>query len=244
MRIGLRKSPHLELLVEGIRKCGDTFTSEYDGGADYYLAWGWPQAEQVERDSGRPAADIICMDAHPFALRAGDRSGGRILQLGNWGRLAHYPPLKPVEVPLPRDQSRPGGPVLVLGHVSSTEQIRGGLVDVWYTPGGDAWLRDELLKDNRKFRPHPRMWNEPRPQPSLAEDLQGCSCAIGWNSTAVLHARMLGYPTASVEAHGWGFFELEELAAQLITPRELRDGSFWAEVYRPWLVSRKEEARV
>lgn len=245
MRIGLRKSPHLELLVEGILKCGDTFTSTNDTGADFYLAWGWPQGQEVGRDNGGHPERVICMDAHPFALRAGDRSGDRILQLGNWGYCAKYPRTDPVMPPGARfNQETPDGPVLVLGHVSSTEQLRGGLIDVWYTPGGDAWLREELAKPGRRFRPHPRMWAGTVPQATLEDDLRGCSLALGWNSTAVIHARMLGYRAASIEAHGWGHFELEQLAGLRVNRHELKSGEYWAEVYRPWLLSLKEKALV
>lgn len=241
MKIGLRKSPHLETLLQGIAAVGGVeFVSEYNGGADFYLTWGWPQAEQVARDLGGRDADIICMDAHPFALRAWDRSGARILQLGNWGRLARYPEptgeLEHIKIPKPAEYD-PDGPTLVLGHVSSTEQLRQGLVDVWYTPGGDAWLADELRQPGRKFRPHPRMWTVNAPQPSLAEDLRGCSGAMSWNSTAAIHVRMLGFRSVSVEAHGWGHFDIDELGALRVTQEDLRTGQYWAEVYRPWLES-------
>ena len=118
MKIGLRKSPHLEAICAGILACGDTFTSTNDTGADFYLCWGWPQGQDVVKQNGGRSADVICVDAHPFALRAGDRSGDRILQLGNWGRLAMYPPV-PIEQPgvLPRwpgDRSVQGGPVLTM----------------------------------------------------------------------------------------------------------------------------------
>jgi hypothetical protein len=241
MRIGLRKSPHLEALCEGILKAGDTFTSTNDTGADWYLCWGWPQGQCTARDNGGRSSDVICIDAHPFALRNGDRSGDRIFQLGNWGRLALYPPAPSSPIKVPRDKSKPGGPVLVLGHVSSTEQLRQGLIDVWYTPGGDAWIEEELAKPNRRYRPHPRMYEGIRgAQPTLEEDLRGCSMAVGWNSTAVLHARMLGYPADSIEAHGWGWFTLEELAGHRVSPHALRSGEYWATVYRPWLVSLKQ----
>lgn len=231
----------------GILASGDTFTSTNDTGADFYLAWGWPQCQDVARENGGRDADIICLDAHPFALRAGDRSGDRILQLGNWGRLARYPTMRlpPGSWPAQPNRSNPDGPVLVLGHVSSTEQLRQGLVDVWYTPGGDAWLKRELELPNRRLRVHPRMWptDIAERQPSLEEDLRGCSRAVAWNSTAVLHARMLGYPADSIEAHGWGWFTLEELAALRVSPQELRSGSYWTTVYRPWLLSLKETAK-
>jgi hypothetical protein len=245
MRIGLRKSPHIETLVEGIRRSGDTFTSTNDTGADFYLCWGWPQAQDVVRENGGRSNDVICIDAHPFALRAGERSGERIFQLGNWGRLAKYPPSQLEGAwPAIRPCGIPGGPVLVLGHVSSTEQLRQGLVDVWYTPGGDAWCNAELMKPNRKYRPHPRMWPELYPgvkQATLEEDLCGCSRAIAWNSTAVLHARMMGYPAESVEPHGWGFFTLEELNGLRVSPQQIRSAQYWNEVYRPWLLSLKGE---
>lgn len=237
MKIGVRKSPHIEALVAAIAASGDTLTSTYDTGADFYLCWGWPQAEQVERDSGRARA-IICIDAHPFALAAGDGSGARIFQLGNWGFLAAYPPVRSAElepVKLPRSKSKPRGPVLVLGHVSSTEQQRGGLVDVWYTPGGDAWLAKELAKPGRKFRPHPRMWDKPHAQPSLAADLKGCSSAVAWNSTAAVHARLLGYPAETIEAHGWAQFDLDFLASLRVSPADVRSGVYWRSIYRPWL---------
>jgi len=242
MKIGIRKSPHIETLVAAIAESGDELTSVYDTGADFYLCWGWPQGEQVAKDNGGRSADIICIDAHPFALAAGAMRGSRIFQLGNWGALAQYPTpaeLLPVGLKVRRIKKR--GPVLVLGHVSSTEQIRGGLVDVWYTPGGDAWLDKERRKPNRKYRPHPRMWTEPRPQPSLEEDLEGCSAAVAWNSTAVVHARMLGYPASSVEAHGWGFMDLELLAALEVMPADIRSGVYWRTVYKPWLLELRRQ---
>ena len=167
MKIGVRKSPHIEELVAAIAASGDQIASTYDTGCDFWLCWGWPQAEQVCRDNGGVSSRVICIDAHPFALAPGARTGERIFQLGNWGFCAKYPPIEDLPaVELPRRRLTPSGPVLVLGHVSSTEQLRGELVDVWYTPGGDAWIAEELAHANRKFRPHPRMWTEPRPSGS------------------------------------------------------------------------------
>jgi hypothetical protein len=125
----------------------------------------------------------------------------------------------------------------VLGHVSSTEQQRQGLIDVWHTKGGDAWLVGELEKPGRKFRPHPRMWppTTAERQPTLAEDLKGCSGAVGWNSTAVVHARLLGYPANTVEPHGWGALDLGFLNWLQAMPADLRSGEYWRTVYRPWL---------
>ncbi|HET7135186.1 MAG TPA: hypothetical protein VFJ25_04645 [Casimicrobiaceae bacterium] len=221
--------------MQGIAACGDVFTSTYDTGADWYLCWGWPQAEQVMRD-GAPAERIICVDAHPYALMAGDRSGDRILQLGNWGALAAYPPGE-VSLPRPRDRSTPTGPVLVLGQVRSTEQLRGGLVDVWYTAGCDEWTRRELGKPHRRFREHPREYARlfaGERQPTLAEDLHGCSGAISWNSTAAVHAQLLGFPATAAEAHGWAHLSLERLEALRVSPAELRSGRYW-DSYREWL---------
>lgn len=244
MKIGVRKSPHIEALVDAIRAEGDEITSTYDTGADFYLCWGWPQAEQVCRDGAR-AEQVICIDAHPFALAAGDGSGARIFQLGNWGYLARYPdsgkPLQTLYVPKARAR-RSTGPLLVLGHVSSTEQLRGELVDVWYTPGGDAWLREELKKPGRKFRPHPRMWNEPTPQPSLQSDLVGCRGAVCWNSTAGVHAQLLGYPAEGIEDHAWTRFDLDHLLSLRVSPADVRSGFYWRTVYRPWLQTLPKEA--
>lgn len=243
MKIGLRKSPHLDTLIQGIAAVGGVeFVSEYNGGADFYLTWGWPQAEQVARDLGGRDRDIICLDAHPFALKEGAKTGSRIFQLGNWGHMARYPApsaeLARVKISRPaRGALDPNGPTLVLGHVSSTEQLRKGLVDVWYTPGGDAWLADELKQPGRKFRPHPRMWDAKFPQPSLAEDLRGCCGAVAWNSTAAIHARMLGYPAQCVEEHGWAHFDIDQLAELEVSQQELRSGEYWAKTYRPWLES-------
>jgi hypothetical protein len=239
MKIGLRKSPHLELLVEGIAACGDTLVSVYDTGCDYWLCWGWPQAEQVMRD-GAPAERIIAVDAHPFALMAGDRSGDRILQLGNWGALAKYPPVAQLGVKT-RDRSVTGGPVLILGQVRSTEQLRGGLVDVWYTAGCDQWIRSELAHGNRCFREHPREWARLYPgeaQKTLAEDLVGCSSARSWNSTAAVHAQLLGYPATAAEAHGWAHIPLGELAALRVPPAALKSGVYW-HTYRAWLAEKR-----
>ena len=239
MKIGVRKSPHIATLVDAIRESGDEIVSTYDTGADWYLCWGWPQAEQVERDNGGRADSIICIDAHPFSLAPGDKSGARIFQLGNWGFLAEYPipergDLVDAITP-PKSKAKDGGPVLVLGHVSSTEQQRGELVDVWYTPGGDKWLAAELCKPNRKFRPHPRMWTEARQQPTLADDLKGCSSAVAWNSTAAVHARLLGYPAETYEAHGWAQFDLGFLAWLRVSPADVKSGVYWRTTYRPWL---------
>jgi hypothetical protein len=244
MKIGVRKSPHIETLVTAIAASGDELTSTYDTGADFYLCWGWPQAEQVCRDGAR-AAQVICIDAHPFALRSnpGEYAGSRIFQLGNWGWLAEYPnPTQELEpVKLPRSKAKTRGPVLVLGHVSSTEQLRGELVDVWYTPGGDRWLEEERKKPNRRFRPHPRMWTLDVPQPSLADDLKGCSRAVAWNSTASVHARLLGYPAETIEAHGWAQFDLDYLAWLRVSPADVRSGVYWRTVYRPWLEQLQKE---
>lgn len=236
MKIGIRKSPHLDALVLGIEACGDILTSVYDMGCDVWLCWGWPQAEQVMRD-GAPSARIICVDAHPFALMAGDRSGDRILQLGNWGALARYPSV-PAE-PMLRSPSRsePFGPTLVLGQVYTAEQRRLGLVDTWHTGGYEQWVRGELAKPNRKFRKHPRVWmveNSGQVQPSLADDLRGCFSVASWNSTAGVHAQLLGYPATAAEPHGWAHMELERLAAQRVSPAELRSGRYWG-TYREWL---------
>lgn len=238
MRIGVRKSPHLAAVILGLEKLGVELTSTNDTGADFYLCWGWPQAEQVARDNGGGdrAQDIICVDSHPFALARGDKSGDRIFQLGNWGALARYPKLRaggPVKVP--KRKLEPDGPVLVLGHVSSTEQRRRGYIDVWHTPGGDEWIRDELEQPGRKFRPHPRMDPTHAATYTLEQDLEGCSRAVGWNTTAVVHARLLGYPAETIEPHGWGLLELEELAAQRVSPQALRSGEYWRHVYAPWL---------
>jgi hypothetical protein len=247
-KIGLRVSPHLEAVCQGIKACGENFTSTYDTGCDFWLCWGWPQAEQVVRDGGVPER-IICVDAHPFALAHGDRTGARILQLGNWGYKAAYPIAREFKhVKVPKSKAVAGGPVLVLGHVASTEQIRQGLVDVWYTPGGDAWLADELQQKTppRRFRPHPRMWNRDEQQPTLAQDLKGCSRAIAWNSTSAIHARLLGYPATTVEPHGWGSFgDLDYLGSLAVTPAALRSGEYWRTIYRPWLeeVRRQLHAR-
>lgn len=239
MRIGLRKSPHLELLAQSIADFGDHFTSTNDTGADFYLAWGWPQAQDILKECGPQVSErIICVDAHPFALRAGDASGARIFQLGNWGALARYPWGEEVW-PEPVDYFDPNGPVLVLGQVYTAEQRRLGLVDTWHTGGYEAWLKREMAQPGRVYRKHPRIWaveNEGQKQRSLEDDLDGCSRVVSWNSSAGVHARMLGYPATAAEAHGWAHMSLERLAYLRQYPTEIRSGEAWAH-YRRWLVS-------
>ena len=238
MRIGIRKSPHLHEFAETILRSGDTFTSTYDTGADFYLAWGWPQAQQVALDNSGRVGVIICVDAHPFALKAGDTSGDRIIQLGNWGALAAYPPgMASIETPVYR--STLDGPVLVLGQVYTAEQQRLGLVDTWHTGGYEEWQKAEMAKPGRRYRKHPRIWareNEGELQPSLADDLEGCSEVVSWNSTAAIHARMLGYPATAYEAHGWAHLSLSRLAALRTSPEALRSGQAWHD-YRRWLLT-------
>ncbi len=245
MRIGIRKSPHLENVIAGmVAGGGIEWTSTNDTGADLYLCWGWPQAEQVARDNGGQHERIICVDAHPFALKAGDVSGRRIVQAGNWGAMARYPPMLSVpmqcyellaqdHVPVDID-----GPVLVLGQVYTAEQQRLGLVDVWHTGGYEEWFRSEMAQPNRKFRPHPRVWmreNDGESQPSLMDEMRGCSRAVTWNSTAGVHAIMAGLPCTAAEVHGWAHMDLRFLAALGITPAEMRNGGWWAHTWRPWL---------
>jgi hypothetical protein len=207
LRIGIRKSPHLETLAQSILTHGDELVDVGNTGADAYLAWGWPQMQTVTRSLPKwVKAPLIIVDCHPFALEAGDRSGSRIFQLNNWGALAQYPAPKSLNTRrlVAKSRSDEGGPVLVLGQVRSTEQIRQGFVDVWHTPGCDAWLKSELEKPNRKLREHPREWvrlYDGQRQPMLAEDLEGCSRVVGWNSTALVHARRLGYPVEGVDPH-------------------------------------------
>lgn len=237
LKIGIRKSPFLGTFADSILKHGDTFTSTNDTGADFYLAWGWPQAEQVARDNGGRHERIICVDAHPFALRKGDTSGARILQLGNWGALAKYPDWRrPVErVP---NRAVATGPALVLGQVYTAIQKASGFVDVWHTGGYEIWAERECSQANRKFRKHPRVWafeNEGEIQPSLEEDLTGCSQVLSWNSTAAIHALMLGYPASAFEPHGWALMPLDRLAGQQMTPADLKSGTAW-ERYRAWLL--------
>lgn len=237
MKLGVRHSPHLENLLAGIDAVGEDQTTTYfNSGCDFWLAWGWPQAEEIAKH-GAPTDRIIALDAHPYALQAGDKSGDRIFQLGNWGAMARYPE-GTVAVPDVPDRSNPTGPVLVLGQVRSTEQIRNGFVDVWHTPGFDQWTRSELAKPGRKFREHPREWARLRggmQQPTLAEDLRGCSRVVGWNSTALVHCRRLGYPVEGFEAHAWNKLSDARLQALRLSPSALRCGSAW-DSYRSWLI--------
>lgn len=240
MKIAVRKSPHLETLVASIERCGDTITSVYDTGADYWLAWGWPQAQQCVQD-GAPTNRMICVDAHPFALMAGDRSGARILQLGSWGALARYPTMTAADLNAELHDNPPPkhGPILVIGQVYTAEQKRLGLVDVWHTGGYEVWCRTELAKPGRKFRKHPRIWLVENPgevQPSLAEDLAGCSMASCWNSTVGIHARLLGWPSQSSEQHAWGHLSMALLRRLVVLPSQLASGEAWAS-YREWLGS-------
>lgn len=228
--------------MQGIEACGDTFTSTNDTGADCYLCWGWPQAEQVAKDNGGQHHKIVCVDSHPFALMAGNETGARILQLGNWGALATYPSWLDADhnrPQTPADCSTPGGPVLVLGQVYTAEQQRQGLVDVWHTHGYEAWARKECASENRKFRKHPRVWameNDGEKQPTLIEDLLGCSAAASWNSTAATHAQILGWRATAAEPHGWASMELSRLRALQALPSQLREGAAWLH-YREWLLS-------
>ncbi len=242
MRIGVRKSPHLELLCDSILRAGDVFTSTYDAGADYYLCWGWPQAEQVARDNGGRHERIICVDAHPYALAPGAANGYRIFQLGNWGALAAYPEdLTPrCSVMAANSRASETGPTLVIGQVYTAMQQKQGLVDVWHTGGYGAWVANEMLRPNTKFRKHPRVWAVENPgerQPTLAEDLEGVYCVSTWNSTAGVHAKMAGYPATAAESHGWAHLMLYQLSARTESPDEIRSGIAW-DRYRPWLLDR------
>lgn len=239
MRIGIRPSPHIEDLVASILRHGEVVTSFYDGGCDFYLCWGWPSALEIVKANG-PAcsARIICVDCHPFALRAGDGSGSRIFQLGNWGAMASYPAWN-ASHPIPPNKSKAGGPVLVLGQVYTAEQARHGLVDVWHTGGYDDWVKTELLLLNRKFRKHPRIWaieNDGERQPSLEDDLLGCSRVVSWNSTAAIHAQQLGYHAVAVEPHGWAHMSLSHLAGLVMSKADINSGEAWRR-YREFLRS-------
>lgn len=236
MKIGLRASPHIESLVESIKRHGDVVTSYYDGGCDFWLCWGWPSARDIAQANEHATPRIICIDCHPFALRAGDESGSRIFQLGSWGALAKYPDWA-ARIELPHERGKTGGPILVLGQVYTAEQARHGLVDVWHTGGYDDWVKTELLRLNRKFRKHPRIWaveNDGQRQPSLEEDLAGCSRAVSWNSTAAIHAKMLGYHAVAVEPHGWAHMSMSHLAGLVMTKADIASGDAWAK-YRDWL---------
>lgn len=243
MKIGVRKSPHLELLCDSILCAGDVFTSTYDTGADYYLCWGWPQAEQVARDNGGRHDRIICVDAHPYALFPGAGNGCRIFQLGNWGALAAYPEDQTPRWPVTACNSRAteGGEVLVIGQVYQALQQQAGLVDVWHTGGYGNWVSEEMAKHERvRLRKHPRVWavqNLGEVQKSLAEDLEGVSLVKTWNSTVGVHARILGFPATAAEAHGWAHMPLHRLSALTESPEEIRSGLSW-DRYRAWLRGR------
>lgn len=239
MKIGLRPSPHIEELAISLAKHGDTLTTFYDGSCDYYLCWGWPSAQEIVKCVGPVSNRIICVDCHPFALRAGDRSGSRIFQLANWGSLAAYP-LWARPVPTVPTRGDIEGPVLVLGQVYTAEQARHGLVDVWHTGGYDQWVRSELALPHRKFRKHPRIWmveNSGEVQPTLAEDLAECSRVVSWNSTAAIHARLMGYSASAVEPHGWAHMSLTHLAGLVMGKDDIRSGEAWGK-YREWLMER------
>lgn len=237
MKLGVRMSPHLDALIQGIRACGDTITGVDDTGCDAYIAWGWPQALDVYRKMPTwRAAPLICVDAHPFALRAGDRSGDRILQLDNWGALGKYPPGR-ASVRIRRLRGRKAdGPALVIGQVYSAMQAAAGWVDVWHTGGYDEWIRQFEGRPEYRIRPHPRTWASEEPQPALTDDLKGCSRVLTWNSTCGVHARLLGFEAEAEEPHGWARMDLEQLQALRASPKALRSGEYWTE-YREWLQS-------
>lgn len=239
MLIGISKSPHLEALVQGILANGDVLTDIGNTGCDVNVCWGWPTAQWVSTQLPKWAnIPIICVDCHPFALRKGDTSGARILQLNNWGALAQYPDVRE-EVERKPPKSNPDGPVLVLGQVYTAEQKKHGFIDVWHTGGYEDWVKEELAKPNRKFRKHPRIWaveNSGEVQPSLTDDLKGCSRVVSWNSTAAVHAILEGYEASSVEQHGWARMDVNHLAALRAYPAALRSGEYWHS-YREWLRS-------
>jgi hypothetical protein len=246
VKIGVRNNPHLELTLQSIKASGkDRIVSYYDTGADFWLCWGWPTAEQMARDLPASARErIIAVDAHPFALEFGVHTGERIFQLGNWGAMANYPEGLKHVAPI-KSRAIQHGPTLVLGQVRSTEQLRLGLIDTWYTPGCDQWIRSELAKPWRKFREHPREWvrlHSGKEQPTLAEDLRGCAAVLGWNSTALVHARRLGYPVTGVEEHAWCRLPDERLEALRVTPEDLRSGAAWLK-YREFLGASQHDIR-
>lgn len=232
MKVGVRKSPHLADLLQGIEACGDNITGVDDTGCDVYLAWGWPQCQDVQKKMAAwNPAPLVCLDAHPFALRAGAKSGTRIIQINNWGALADYPEPKPVEfTESPYTWADPDGPVLVIGQVYTAEQAKLGLVDVWHTGGYENWVRQFDGKPGFRFRPHPRVWDRPEAQPTLSKDLAGVSTVLTWNSTCGVHARLMGYPAKAEEAHGWARMDLDDLAGQERTAQELRSGEAWQSV--------------
>lgn len=236
MKIGVRRSPHLEYLLEGMKRHGVTLTDEGDTGCDAWLCWGWPTARDITRKwpEWQRNKIILVVDAHPFALAPGARTGSRIIQINNWGALADYPPAKPeFTVPEPKDRSNPNGPVLVLGQVGTEQKSTTKEIDTWVTDGYEQWAPPLIAQPNTRFRPHPREWVHTHPgqrQPTLEEDLDGCSSAVSWNSTAAVHAQLLGYPATSAEAHGWAHMSLRELAGQERTIPELRSGDTWNDV--------------
>jgi hypothetical protein len=229
MKVGLCRNHMLEPhIAAGIRAAGDELVDYADSGCDIYIAWGWPMAQEVERSirvhRAKNMPPIVCVD------RGMIDPTRRIFAINGWGALAHYhaPRALPFEDVV--CLADPEGPVLIIGQVPRAQK-RCGEVDQWDSPGYERWVAAELAKPNRKFREHPRVYNlqgHKVRQATLAEDLDGCAGAIGWNSTALIHAAMLGYPVETVEAHGMllrfsprGIFGLEW------TLTECAEGTAW-----------------
>jgi hypothetical protein len=243
VKIGIKRSPHLEAVVLGIQARKHRLVDTADTGCDAYLCWGWPQAREVQEQEMAPwcKAPLICVDAHPFALKTNATSGSRIMSINGWGAKADYAKVRDVEWTDPPVSPHydPDGPVLVLGQVGTEQKSRRGEIDVWVTDGYEQWVEKELQKPNRKFREHPRSWmhrigRDGVHQPTLEEDLKGCSGVIGWNSTAMVHAQLLGYPVIeAVEEHAYvRRFSLKDLAELECTLPDLRSGIAWKAIER------------
>lgn len=239
MKIGMLPSMYFEhVLGDSLKRAGDQLVSASNTGADAYLAWGWPEVIAMRRDA--PAwhkPTILCIDPHPFAIKPGTPTTemSRIIQINGLGATAQYAPHNGKPTPPVGDgQHDPNGHILLIGQRSSAEQKRRDLADAWDTPEYERWMAPLLKNPRVRFRAHPAVFRLENPgvrQATLAEDLDGCSEVITWNSTAGIHAMQRGYQNVSAASpHGWAHMSLAHLAGQEWTLAETRNGLAWDHV--------------
>ena len=250
-------APHMPDLIAGIQACGDEldFDGLWNTGIPIIVtsepgcaAWCWQNRPKWSKTI------VVCVDVHPFPMLHAHNPAypyTTIFQISRapdevWGAKAEYAPReRDWEAPPLSSDYDPNGPKLILGQVRSDDKTSRGLIDSWDSPGADRWADEARKQPNTKFREHPAEFRRNHPgehRVSLEEDLRGCSGVLSWNSTAVIHARMLGYPGESAHPQGWGNMDITALAQQEVTPEELRSGEAWQRV-RTWLTNNPNKPR-
>jgi hypothetical protein len=229
VRVGVRFNAALGPVPDGVRAAGDTVI-DADAGGDVAVAFGWPMAKTLRAQF--PNRPVFCVDKGLV------RPERRIFALNGWGAAATYHEPRPVELSI-RPRNTPGGPILVLGQVDEEHALGS---DQWDSGAGyREWLARELAQPNRKFREHPRVAQHRATHeryPTLAEDLAGCACAVGWNSSAAVEAITLGWPAFQFSPTAYlTRFDVHALAGLEWTIAEIRAGDAWR-VLRRLIVER------